>query len=100
MCLIHAGFMITFAIAIVNYSIVDKVPLGFLYLESVPYILGGYPIYYLGMYGFGASNVSLKSRYVVSNDPNWLALQQYRNHNSIAELIALQFLMELRVLLE
>ena len=57
------GFTIVHGISLVNVIVVDIVPLEFMYLDNIGYLLGGSIVYYLGCYGFAAELATPQNRY-------------------------------------
>ena len=49
------GYFFSAIGGIINYMFLETLPLEFFYIETLPAFFGGLVVYYLGMYGYGAS---------------------------------------------
>ena len=49
------GFIFSSIGGIINYAFLESLPLQFFYIDTIPTFLGGMVVYYLGLYGYGAS---------------------------------------------
>ena len=49
------GFIFSSVGGIINYAFLEDLPLQFFYIDTIPTFLGGMIVYYLGLYGYGAS---------------------------------------------
>ena len=49
------GFIFTSISGIINFAFIKELPLEFFYLETISSFFGGFTIYYLGIYSYGAS---------------------------------------------
>jgi MFS family permease len=49
------GYIFSAIGGMINYSFLNTLPLEFFYIETLPAFFGGLVVYYLGMYGYGAS---------------------------------------------
>ncbi len=60
------GILVTAVSQIINYAYLESLPVEFFYLENISGFFGGYSMYYLGLYAFGASfAVHPDDRYIV-----------------------------------
>ena len=52
------GVFLSDIVELINYAFINQLPLGFFYAkETLIGIFGGEPVYYLGIYGYGAAVV-------------------------------------------
>ena len=56
------GFLFTAISGIINFAFIKVLPLEFFYLETISSFFGGFSIYYLGIYSYGASISEPKDR--------------------------------------
>ena len=49
------GYLVSCIVNIINYAFVETLPVEFFYLNRIGSFFGGYAVYYLGVYSYGAT---------------------------------------------